>query len=795
MKIRYTLIRLGAMLALLAWAAPLSAQTDAIVRGDVVATADGSVLPQAEVTLTPVAQGVSVAVRGSPLRASTDAQGHFVFAAVPPAEYIAAVSASGFARKEVRLSVKPRDVNVVSFELDVAAVNVDISVRAEAPALPSTHSPSSTVLTRERLDAVAVFQRTGLPEAIVTSAPGMIRGHDDFVHVRGHEIALNPLIDGIGFWENTHSVFSAGLSPEVIESANVMTGAFPAEYGNRFGGVIDIVTKSGLRTDQRGSLAIGGGGSGRRGVEGDLAGRRGAFGYYVFGSVLTSDRFLSPPDPTAIHDSATGGHLFARLDHATASRGAFNGVLMADGIDMEIPMTPLDVELRPWAGADQRTRQQTATFGWTRASTDSVVSAAAYERWSHLRLLPANGPLTAHADVTRELLTLGTKADAARLSGRHTIKVGLEGVVLRPNEDLFYDYSGYRDFTHLVGWPHIHLTGPIVFADRETGGQLSAFAQDTMQLGPRTSLDAGVRIDRHALVTTETHASPRLNLAVRAGAGSVLHASYNHFFVPPAIEGVLSSSAGLTESIREIGVPLPALKATVEDQVEAGASAPWGPVSLALTGYFRATDKPVHTTVWPDSRIYSYASFDRARAYGLETKLEAPGLSRLGASVFLNYALGRVEFFNPATGGFITEADHLTATDKFLAPMDQTHTLTGGATYRHSRSGIWAGVSIEYGSGTPIGHEDTEDSPAEGETEHTHADATGTAPRVPQHFTGNLSVGIDVFRNSSNRPRLTLRVDMENVGNNLYLIAQDSEFSPAQYSIPRLVSLTARVRF
>jgi len=107
-----------------------------------------------------------------------------------------------------------------------------------------------------------------------------------------------------------------------------------------------------------------------------------------------------------------------------------------------------------------------------------------------------------------------------------------------------------------------------------------------------------------------------------------------------------------------------------------------GPFRLALTGYQRATDNPVHTTVWPDARIYSYASFDHARAYGLEAKAEVPALARYGVTGYLNYALGRVYFYNPVAGGFITEAEHVTETGRFLAPMDQTHTLTAGATYR-----------------------------------------------------------------------------------------------------------------
>jgi hypothetical protein len=41
----------------------------------------------------------------------------------------------------------------------------------------------------------------------------------------------------------------------------------------------------------------------------------------------------------------------------------------------------------------------------------------------------------------------------------------------------------------------------------------------------------------------------------------------------------------------------------------------------------------------------------------------------------------------------------------------------------------------------------------------------------------------------------SFQVDVENVGNNLYLAAQESEFTPGQFSIPRLVSVTAKVRF
>ena len=780
--------RLAIAAALFLYAiATARAQSEGMLHGQIV-SADRSALPAAAVSLKP-ASGSDTA------QTVTDTDGRFTFSAVRAGQYTVTVTSSGFQTRSVTLVLEPREVRALTLVLDVAPIDVKVDVAADATSPVGTHSPSSTVLTAERLDAMPVFQRENLPDAIVSLAPGMIRGHDDFVHIRGHEIALNPVVNGVSFWENTHAVFSPGFTADVIETANVMTGGFPAEYGNRFGGVVDVVTKSGLRMDHRGSASLSLGDEGRRRGSAEVGGARRGVGYYAFGSLFETDRFFSPPNPEAFHDSADGAHVFATVDRALAGGNAWRAVLGGDGVNAEIPVTPVDLALRPGAKPTQRTRQQTAVFGWNRATTNLMIGTSAYQRWSRLRLLPASGPLTARADLTRELLTLGGKADVTRLAGRHALKAGVDAVRLAPEESLAYDYSGYRELTHLLGLPHIHLANPaITFSGREIGSQFSAFVQDSIRFGSRVTADVGARVDRYDLVVTNTHLSPRVNVAVEASARATLHASYNRFFVPPAIEGVLSSSAGLTAQIREIGVPLPPLESTIEDQFEAGVSTNAAGVQVAATGYYRRTDNPVHTTVWPDSRIYSYASFDRARAHGLEVRADARGWARYGVTAYLNYALGRVYFHNPVTGGFITEAEHLNDTNRFLAPMDQTHTLTGGATYRHARSGAWLAGSVEYGSGTPIGHGGAHEH-AEGEADHEDAAGGAGSDRVDGHATGNLTLGLDLLRGPGTRPRLTIRLDVENVANEPYVIARESQFSPAQYSIPRLIALTARVRF
>jgi hypothetical protein len=227
------------------------AQAEGVVRGEVLADADRSAIGQATVTLSPVTPGET-------LRSTTDVAGRFAFANVRTGEYVLSASAEGFAPRELRLVIAPRELRSLTLALEVRGLAVSVDVVAERP-LPSTHSPSSTLLTPERLNQMPVAQRTNVADAIVTAAPGMIRGHDDFVHIRGHEVALNPTINGVQFWENAHAMFSPGLGVDYIDSINVMTGGFSAEYGNRFGGILDVVTKSGFTMRNRGSVTFGSG--------------------------------------------------------------------------------------------------------------------------------------------------------------------------------------------------------------------------------------------------------------------------------------------------------------------------------------------------------------------------------------------------------------------------------------------------------------------------------------------------------------------------------------------------------
>jgi outer membrane receptor protein involved in Fe transport len=613
----------------------------------------------------------------------------------------------------------------------------------------------------------------------------------------------------VQFWENAHSVFSPGLGVDYIDSINVMTGGFPAEYGNRFGGILDIVTKSGSTMKNRGSVTLGTGAAQRHNAGFELGGQHDRFAYYVNLAGFTSDRFLSPPSPRSIHNTGRGVRSFGRMDFDVGDRDQVNLVVTGDGVNFELPMDERDERLRPNFTNLQRARSQSAILSWNHArSSETVIESVAYQRWSTVHQMPeAIDPYGSQTDAQRTLHTFGIKSDLTHVFGRHALKAGIDVVMLRPREELYYLSQPWIDFTHLpdVNENHVHFRGPnvgagiprpVVFSGKETGGQASLFLQDTLQLAPNLTVDIGLRVDRYSLEIAQSHVSPRLNAAYRLPAGTVLFGSFNHFFVPPAIENVLAGSAGLTRFVSEVGRPLPPVRAIKENQFEAGVTQPLrGAASVGVTGYYRLSDDPAHTSIVPDSRFYTYATFEKGKAYGMEVKASVPRIGNSGLSGYLNYALGRVWFYNPIVAGFTTEAAHLNDTSRFLAPMDQLHTATAGLSYEHQRSRLWAAAAVEYGSGTPGGH-GAGDHEHEGGEGDAHASGPGLCgTRCPSRVTPNVSLGWNARATSGDQPRFSVQVNVENVSNKVYLLSKESSMVQGQYSAPRLVSASLRVRF
>ena len=100
-------IFVGFVLALLFQATPIWAQSEAVLRGQVVAAQDNSPLPGTVVSVKSVPAGDA-------RQTTTDVQGWFVFTDLRPGEYLLSSARDGFASAEIRLVLKPREIRALT---------------------------------------------------------------------------------------------------------------------------------------------------------------------------------------------------------------------------------------------------------------------------------------------------------------------------------------------------------------------------------------------------------------------------------------------------------------------------------------------------------------------------------------------------------------------------------------------------------------------------------------------------------------------------------------------------------
>ncbi|GBC82889.1 hypothetical protein HRbin10_02025 [bacterium HR10] len=724
---------------------------------------------------------------GERISTVTDAEGRFRFPRLTPGWYRVVVAPEGFRPERTVVRLAPRDVLALEILLNVEPVREAVTVEGAHP-IELDAQPRGTFIEGARIAALPGPMRIHLPEIIATFVPGATRSHDDLVHVRGSELALNVMLNGVFFWENPHALFSAGLDPGIIEAVNVVTGPFSAEYGNRFGGVLDIATRSGLGRPSGGAVEVNVGTTLRHHTAIEYGGHRGRFGYYIRGIGFQSARFLSPPEPEAHHDVGRGLRTFAQFDVQLNARDLLRFTLMGNGLNIEIPNTAEQEQF----GRDlrQRGREQTFIAVWDRVvSSRTSVHAALYQRFSRVKLLPSADSRSVWARFSRRLDTLGVKADASHARSGHVVKLGFDLVSLRPREELLLDPTPYQRYCDRYDLLCLDLRA-VSWRAREHGWHASAYGQDRFRVGSWMSVEVGLRMDAHRVVTRSVVWSPRLGLSfLIPRMGATLQVSYNRLFIPPPMEGILLSSTAPGIFIRDYAsVPARPLLPETAHQFHAGLTRTVGEsLRIQLLAFSRLGDRPAHTVQFPEAWIFPYVNFDRERVMGADLSVEVLPLKRLGLSGFFNYSVSRAYYYPPMRGGF-TAVGHGGHEGRFLAPFDQTHTGTAGVLFARQRRGIWVGAWFEYGSGTPI-HE------AGGGHVHAHAisQAASSPRRVPGHLVAHLGMGMDLWRRS--RRALALRWDIENIANNVYVVARQSLFTPGQFALPRQVSASLRFSF
>jgi hypothetical protein len=229
-------IRAFAIVVCLLSASTAAAQLDTATVIGTIVDAQGAVVP-----------GVTVVVRnvdtGFTRAGTTDAEGHYRIAAVPPGRYEITAELQGFStttRRGVQLSLGSE--SVLNFTLQLAGVAENVTVTADTPIVETTTAAVQSAIHRDQIDLLPLISREYT--SLLRLVPGAQSSNGtSFTGSRGRSNQWT--IDGVDNSEDISGYSRQSPALESVKEVQVLVNGFKAEYGSASGGIVNVVTRSG----------------------------------------------------------------------------------------------------------------------------------------------------------------------------------------------------------------------------------------------------------------------------------------------------------------------------------------------------------------------------------------------------------------------------------------------------------------------------------------------------------------------------------------------------------------------
>ncbi len=202
----------------------------------------------------------TVVLEGTSIGAATDYNGFFSIPKIPPGDYTLLVSSIEFDSLRVPVTITANQIVSKSLYLEKRLVKiqeVDVSAKRENV---KTQTQVSTISVTPR--EVSLLPSVGGEPDIaqfLQIVPGVIFTGDQGgqLYIRGGSpIQTKVLLDGATIYNPFHSIgLYSVFETDIIKSADVYTGGFNAEYGDRISAVIDIKTRDGNKNRLGGKIS------------------------------------------------------------------------------------------------------------------------------------------------------------------------------------------------------------------------------------------------------------------------------------------------------------------------------------------------------------------------------------------------------------------------------------------------------------------------------------------------------------------------------------------------------------
>src|SRR5205823_1176289 len=198
-----------------------------------------------------------------------------------------------FERDVVVRSAVPIDL---SLKLEVG-VTESVSVVGHAEDLLERDPTAHTDIDASRIEKMPIEAQAGLNQVITLASPGVVADSNGFFHPIGDHAQTQFSIDNQPVTDQQSRIYSNQISPDAVQSMEVITGVAPAEYGDKSSLVVHIVTKSGLdQSKPSGSASLEYGSFKTPTGEVNLGAGSHTIGNFLSFSGIRTNRYLDPPE-------------------------------------------------------------------------------------------------------------------------------------------------------------------------------------------------------------------------------------------------------------------------------------------------------------------------------------------------------------------------------------------------------------------------------------------------------------------------------------------------------------------
>lgn len=715
-----------------------------------------------------------------------DSSGHLAIQRLPFGAYQVRVRQPGFNPFESLVEIRSSVPQVQHIRLALASVRTEITVNA-ASTLLDPNSPSSAVQIGSR----QIGQRlTSLPgrsvQDLVVDQPGWLFEGNAVLHPRGSEYETQFIVDGIPLTDNR----SPGEGPEIeaddLDSVSIYTAGYPAEYGRKLGGVVELNTRRQTDPGLHGALVLSGGSYASANGFGSLQETTHHSTLEAAASGARTDHFLNPVVPQNFTNTGTSGDFSGRFER---DLGADDRIDINARHELSRYLIPNEL-IQQRAGQVQSggNFENLGLAAWQHIlSPAGVLNVSGMIRSNESDLASNTNPTPIAAFQNNSFREGYFKTTLALNHGPHEFKTGIESDSTFLDERFNYQITDPTQFDPSA-------PPAFSFAGSRPDLEQAAFVQDLMRFR-RWTLSAGLRWDHYQLLLNQNAFSPRLAVSRYLPAAKlVLHASYDRIFETPAFENILISSAAQIQALSPDFLRLP-VQPSRGNYFEAGlAQAIAGRVRLDVNLYRRqAADYADDNQLLSTGVSYPIA-FRKAIIYGAESKLQLVGRGPLSGYASYSYMVGNAWF--PVTGGLFLGQDAAQALSQlsghFPDSQDQRNTLSTRWQYKiGSRASFAAGAA--YGSGLPFDYGGTE----------AHALATygpGVVGRINFNrgrirptLAVDSTFAVDLYQHEN--VTMTFRIDGENLNNRLNVLDFGGLFSGNAIAPARSVLARYDVRF